>query len=102
MRRTKRFVIAAPFLIAAVLSVLMLAADRLDLYRERIAGYGFLFATPWAWLIDLLGWFPRPHNWWLQLFLGSVLFLWIPAFLYSTCVWLLFLGLAKTQGLPAR
>ena len=101
MRWIKRFLIAAPFVIAAMLSVLMLAADRLHLYREHIAGYSFLFATPWARLIDLIS-FPRPHNWWLQLFLGYVLILWIPAALYSASIWLLFLGLAKIQGPPAR
>jgi hypothetical protein len=55
---TKRFLLALPFVIGAVLNVLLLVADRFHLRSEHIAGYGFLFGTPWAWLLDR-GWFGR-------------------------------------------
>ena len=51
----RRILIGLPFAIAAILTVLMSVADRLQMHREHIAGYGFLFATRWAWLLD--------HDW---------------------------------------
>jgi hypothetical protein len=54
----RRFLITLPFAIAAVLNVLLIAADRLHLNRQHVAGYGFLFATPWGWLLDS-GWFRK-------------------------------------------
>ena len=89
---TKRFLLALPFAIAAVLNVLLLAADRLHLRSEHIAGYGFLFATPWAWLLDN-GWFPHVHSRWMMALVGYSFILWIPAALYSCCIWLFFVGL---------
>jgi hypothetical protein len=44
-----------------MLMILMAGADRSHLFREHIAGYGFLFTTPWAWLIDWGG-FPAVHS----------------------------------------
>jgi len=88
----RRFLITLPFAIAAVLNVLLIAADRLNLNRQHVAGYGFLFATPWGWLLDR-GWFPHIHNRPLMALIGYALFLWIPAALYSGCLWLLFFGL---------
>jgi hypothetical protein len=97
---TKRFFLALPFAIAAVLNVLMIAADRLHWHREQhIAGYGFLFATPWAWLIDFIWfgfldhiWRGNVHSNWITALMGYVAILWIPAALYSTCLWLLISG----------
>src|SRR5438874_13692070 len=88
----KRSLIALPFAIAGVLNVLAIAADRLHLHREHVAGFVFLFATPWAWLLDR-GWFPITHNRLLMALIGYGLLLWIPAALYSGCLRLLFLGL---------
>lgn len=85
----KRFFLTLPFLIAAVLSTLMLVADRFHLYRERIAGYGFLFGSPWAWLIELFGVPNLLHHRRLAIVMGYALVLWVPAALYSGCLWLL-------------
>jgi hypothetical protein len=97
---TKRFLLALPFAIAAVLNALMLVADRLHIRSEHIAGYGFLFATPWAWLIDYIWfglldilWRGTIHSYSCASSMGYVAILWIPALLYSTCLWLLFRGL---------
>jgi hypothetical protein len=57
---------------------------------ERIAGYGFLFATPWARLIDH-DWFGRITNRSLEAQTTYLIILWIPALLYSGCLWLLVL-----------
>jgi len=83
-----------PFVIAGVLTLLMLASDRLHWHGERIAGYGFLFGTPWAWLLDR-GWIPNPHNRFLGELFGFLVILWIPAALYSTCLWLLLTVIRK-------
>jgi len=91
MSWTKRLLLALPFGIAAVLNVLSLFVDRLHLHRQRVAEYVFLFATPWAWLLDH-GWFGVVHNRWLSELLGYTLLLWIPAALYSCCIWLIFVG----------
>jgi hypothetical protein len=89
---TRRLLVAFPFAIACVLNVLMIAADRLHLHREHIAGYGFLFASPWGWVLDF-GWFPNIHNRWLRVLSGYAVILWVPAALYSGCLWLLLVGL---------
>jgi hypothetical protein len=83
---TKRILLALPFAVAALLTVLVSLADRLGLNLERVAGYGFLFATPWAWLLDR-GRFGAP-------LISYAVILWIPALLYSCCMWLLFQGIA--------
>ncbi len=92
MGSTRRLLVASPFAIAFVLNVLMLAADRLYWRRERIAGYGFLFARPWGWVLDR-NWFGNVHNRWLAALIGYAVILWIPALLYSGCLWLLLVGL---------
>ena len=86
---TKRFFLGLPFAIAALLNVLMLVADRLHMRSEHLAGYGFLFGTPWAWLIDYVWfglfdqiWRGTVHSHWLAASIGYVVFLWIPAVLY--------------------
>jgi hypothetical protein len=92
----KRFFLVVPFAIAAVLNVLSLIAHRLDFRPEQIAKYGFLFSAPWGRLVDDI-WFglldrvwtgTRSH--WLYVLLGYVTILWIPAILYSICVWVFF------------
>jgi len=90
----RRILLTVPFAIAAVLNVLILNADRFHFHREHIAGYVFLFGTPWAWLLDR-GWGPDYHHHRMQLLFGYAILLWIPALLYSGCLWLLFLGLAR-------
>ena len=83
----RRIAVSLPLAIAGVLNVLVVFADRLHLRLERIAGYGFLFATPWAWLLDFQ--FPQVHSRWLESFMPYVFVLWIPALLYSLALWLL-------------
>lgn len=83
MAWARRLVLALPFAIAAVLNVLVKIARPLHWRSEHIAGYCFLFATPWGWLLDR-GWLGSFASRWLVLLL-----LWIPALLYSGCLWLL-------------
>lgn len=101
MRWIKQLLLVTPFMVALVLNVLIVRADHLHLYREgeHIAGYAFLFATPWAWLIDSIwsGFLDRiwrgNHSYWLAALMGYATILWIPATLYSACLWLLVSGL---------
>jgi hypothetical protein len=97
----KRLLLAAPFIVALLLNALMVRADHLHLYREsqHIAGYGFLFGTPWSWIVDhiwfgfLYGiWRGHIHNW-MRESLGYLTFLWIPAALYSASLWLVLTGI---------
>jgi hypothetical protein len=90
---TRRVLLSLPFAVAAVLTVLVTFADRLHLNLERVAGYGLLFATPWAWLLNR-GWFSGFHP--------LIVVLWIPALLYSGCVWLFFRGLRILTGTRSR
>jgi hypothetical protein len=94
----RRILLTVPFVIAAVLNVLMLNAHRLHLRGEHVAGYGFLFGTPWAWLLDH-GWIPDYHHPRMRLLFGYAIILWIPALLYSGCLWLLFVGLAQLRNI---
>lgn len=87
----RRLLIALPFIIAATLTVLMNTVDRIHL--QRITGYGFLFGIPWAWLLDR-GWFENVHSRWAEVLMGYAVILWIPALLYSGCIWLLLRGFA--------
>ena|SRR6266478_4926639 len=97
---TRRLLVALPFAIAAVLNALMLAVERLHLRREHIAGYGFLFATPWAWLVDHL-WFENGLHRLLGPIAGYMIILWIPAALYAACLWL-FLGIRISAASRSR
>jgi hypothetical protein len=94
MRWTRRLLVALPLAIACGLNVLMVVANRFHLDREHIAGFGFLFATPWAWLLDGV-WFGNIHNRFLEAFVGYAFFLWIPGVLYSGCLWLLVVGIGR-------
>jgi hypothetical protein len=88
MAWTKRLVLALPFAVAAVLNVLVKIARPLHWRSEHSAGYCFLFGAPWGWLLDH-GWFATFASRWLELIL-----LWIPALLYSACLWLMMRALA--------
>jgi len=85
----KRTLLSVPFLAAAALNLFVVIARPMHWHSERIAGYGFLFAAPWAWLIDH-AWFGKINNRWLEALTTYLLILWIPALLYSGCLWLLF------------
>ena len=98
LRWIKRFLLALPFAIAALLTVLKAYADQFHLYREHIAGYGFLFGAPWAWLLDHPGLLAHIHNRRLMALSGYVVILWIPAALYSACAWLVFVVIGKFRG----
>ena len=84
----RRILLAVPFATATVLTVPISSADRLHLRSERIAGYGFLFGTPWAWLLDH-DWLRNVHSRWIESLITYAVILWIPALLYSACLWLL-------------
>jgi len=87
----RRIVVSLPLAIAGVLNVLIVFADRLHLRLERIAGYGFLFATPWARVLALLdgGRSRWVHSRWVESLIQYAVVLWIPALLYSVVLWLL-------------
>ena len=97
MNWARRILLALPFATAAVLTVLISFADRLHLRLERMAGYGFLFATPWAWLVDH-DWFGSVHSRWVASLITYAVLLWIPALLYSACLWLLLRVLGFRAG----
>ena len=88
----KRIVLALPFGIAALLTTLVSVAWARHRPSQHIAGLGFLFAAPWAWLIDWMGggWFAARHARWLEWIITDVMFLWLPALLYAACLWMLF------------
>lgn len=90
----RRILLLLPFVIAAVLNLLVVVARPMQWRSEHIAGYAFLFGTPWAWLTDH-DWFGRMNNRWLENLITLLLILWIPAFLYSACLWLVFRVLGR-------
>jgi len=94
MRWMRWLLFGFPFAIGGVLNTLLLAAERFHWHSEHIAGYGFLFMSPWAWLLDW-GWVPSLHNRLLLHLFGYAVILWIPAALYSVCLWLLLAGFRK-------
>jgi len=85
--------IALPFAIAALLNALMVGVEHLHLRLDYIAGYGFVFSGPWVRLVNAANITNRLNvqNRWLGGFITYVALLWIPAVLYSVCVWLLLL-----------
>ena len=95
----KRFLVALPMAVAAVLTVLNLLAYPFGLpwHPEKVAGFGFSFFYPWAWLLDH-DWFGDLHGGWLQLTIACAIFQWIPAILYSGCVVLMFRFLTSSLG----
>jgi hypothetical protein len=88
---TNRLLIAVPLAIAALLNAVMLGVEHLHLRLSHIANYGFLFPGPWVWLVNVADVANRLNvqNRWLAGFIGYVVLLWVPAVLYSVCVWLL-------------
>jgi hypothetical protein len=100
----KRFFVALPMAVAAVLTVLNSLAYpcRLIWHPKIVARFGFLFFYPWTWLLD--------HDWFgylesrlsVQLIIACAIFFWIPAMLYSGCVVLLFRFLRPTLGRMRR
>jgi hypothetical protein len=85
----RRTLVALPLVVATVLTVLVSVADRFQLQRQHIAGYCFLFAAPWDWLLDR-GWFGtvqsrsiHVQSRSIQLLVACTFILWIPALLYS-------------------
>jgi hypothetical protein len=97
MTWARRMLVALPLALAFILNTLMVAAIHLGWYRERIAGYGFLFATPWLWAFDPVCF--RNGNRLLGPFIGYAVVLWIPAVLYSGYLWLF---LVTIKGIAAR
>lgn len=97
----ERTLLALPFVIALLLNVLMIATGRFHLHGQRVAGYGFIFGSPWAWLLDR-GWVGNFQSRWLEALAVYAFILWIPAALYSGCLWLLIAGikLGATRRFP--
>jgi len=95
----RRILLALPLVAAGVLTFLISFGDRLHLRSEQVAGYGFLFGIPWAWLLDR-GWFEHVHSRFVQSLIDYAVILWIPAILYSACLWLLlqFLGVRTRRS----
>ena len=90
-RWTNRLLVAVPFAIAALLNALMLGVEHFHLRLNYIARYGFVFSGPWFWLVSVADITNRLNvqNRWLGELIFYVDLLWIPAVLYSVCVWLL-------------
>ena len=69
----------------------MVGVDHLHLRLNYIARYGLVFSGPWYWLMnfaDITNRLNVPIEW-LRGFMLYAALLWIPAVLYSVCVWLL-------------
>lgn len=78
-----------PFMVAAVLNVLISVAKPMQWDSKHLNGYCFLFGTPWVWLLDH-GWvWNLIQNRTVDSILATLVLLWIPAALYSGCVWLI-------------
>ena len=86
-----RLLIAVPFAIAALLNAIMVGVEHFHLRLNYIARYWIVFSGPWAWLVDFADITNRLNvqSRWLRGFITYVDLLWIPAVLYSICVWLL-------------
>jgi hypothetical protein len=91
MSLARRLAIASPFVVAALLNALMLGVEHFHFRLDFIARYGFVFYGPWSWLINIGDITNRLNvqNGWLRGFTAHFVLLWIPAVLYSVCVWLL-------------
>ncbi len=86
-----RLLVAVPFAVAALLNAVMVGVVHLHIRLDYIARYGFVFSGPWAWIVNVGDITNRLNvqNRWLGGFIAYVALLWIPAVLYSACVWLL-------------
>jgi hypothetical protein len=90
---------ALPFVVALVLNVLVYS----DKHSKHITGYCFLFATPWAWLLDRDWFFGHATARWVGNLEDLVVILWGPALLYSLCLCaLMWLAGRATHGGRAR
>jgi len=88
MKWIKRTLLTLPFMIAALLNVLVISADSGHLPHQRIDGFAFLFSTPWGWLLDH-DWVWHTHSRVFDNLITLAVLLWFPAALYSGCIWLL-------------
>ena len=98
---TNRLLVAVPFAIAALLNAIMLGVEHFHLRLEYIARYWIVFSGPWTWFVNSADITNRLNvqNRWLGGFIWYVALLWIPALLYSVCVWLLLVVL-RTAARP--
>ena len=92
--------VASPFAVAALLNALMLGVEHFHLRLDFIARNGFVFYGPWSWLVNIGDITNRLNvqNGWLRGFTAYITLLWIPAVLYSMCVWLLLVVLRIAAG----
>lgn len=97
---TNRLLIAVPFAFAALLNAVMVGVEHLHLRLDYIARYGLAFPGPWAWVVNVadITNHLNVQNGWLRGFIIYVALLWIPAALYSVCLWVLLVVL----GIAAR
>ena len=97
---TKRILLALPLAAAFTLTVLLNVPLRFHLNRQHFAGYSFLFGRPWAWLLDR-GPSGAPTHW-MRGIASYAVVLWLPAFLYCICLWLLLRVLELAAHRPGR
>jgi hypothetical protein len=71
----KRIMLAVPFAISAALTAMLAFANHYPVRHEHLAGYAFLFGTPWAWLLDH-NWYGGSHPQWLEHLIIYMLILW--------------------------
>lgn len=88
MKWIRPSVLLLPFVIASILTVRGLFSDALHLSRHTTEKYGFAFAAPWAWLLDH-DWFGSHRGRWPEALILYLVLLWIPATLYSACLWMI-------------
>lgn len=69
----------------------MVGVEHLHLRLTYVARYGFVFSSPWDWLVKVGDITNRLNfqNRWVAGFIAYIVLLWIPALLYSACLWLL-------------
>jgi hypothetical protein len=84
--------LAMPLLAAAAINVLHAYSVELYLKREHIAGYAFLFAFPWGWVIRVIDRLPDvgSNHRTLSIILSYVYILWVPAVLDSVSIFAIF------------
>jgi hypothetical protein len=99
----KRILLTLPFAVAAGLTAILAFGPSFPMRREHVAGYAFLFGSPWAWLLDH-NWLGSSHSAGLEHFITYMVILWVPALLYAACLWLVLRGIAyvSTRGSDAN
>lgn len=100
-RNTLRdLVLLLPFGIAGLATIFLSIADRLRPGTDQLAQLSFVFAKPWAWLLDFGAVPGLSHS---TRGLGLyVLLLWIPAALYSAALWVVFRTVRYATSAHAR